>query len=171
MKKIYVTGVSGTGKSTLAVEFQKRGYYSIDIDSVEGLCHWENKITKEKGHYYSGVGREFLETHNWVCDIEKLKEIFAEHQNENIFVFGILDNEDEFLPLFDKIFLLKISEKVALSRVDSRTNHDFGKHESEKEWIKSWQKEFEDDLLSRGAIPINAEDPIEKVIDEILSKI
>jgi broad-specificity NMP kinase len=171
MKKIYITGVSGTGKSTLAVEFQKRGYYSIDIDNVKGLCHWVNKETKEEGYYYSGIGREFLDSHDWICDIEKLKEIFTEHKDENIAVFGILDNEDEFLPLFDKIFLLKISEEVASNRVDSRTNHDFGKHSSEKEWIKSWQNEFEDNLIEKGAILINAEEPKNIIADKILSQI
>ncbi|PIR97266.1 MAG: hypothetical protein COT91_02300 [Candidatus Doudnabacteria bacterium CG10_big_fil_rev_8_21_14_0_10_41_10] len=43
MSKYYITGISGTGKSTLAEELKKRGFFTIDIDIEKDLCCWRNK--------------------------------------------------------------------------------------------------------------------------------
>jgi len=59
MKKIYITGISGTGKSTIAEELNKKGIYSIDIDSEKfNLCHWKNKETKEAVYFEYGMGKD-----------------------------------------------------------------------------------------------------------------
>ena len=52
MQKIYITGISGTGKTAIAKELQQRGFYTISIDEVPNLCIWINKETKEKVLYY-----------------------------------------------------------------------------------------------------------------------
>jgi adenylylsulfate kinase-like enzyme len=51
MRKVYITGVSGTGKTTTAKELQKRGFYVISIDEVDNLCSW---IDQETGENHGG---------------------------------------------------------------------------------------------------------------------
>ena len=170
MKKIYITGISGTGKSAIAEKLNKRGIYAIDIDEVEGLCRWRNKKTFEKADWYSGIGNEFFESHRYVCDKNKLFSLMNKNK-DIIVVVGVADNQADFLDSFDKVFLLHCSEKTFLKRIKDRTNHDFGKHKTEQKMILSWYKSFEKEMLDKGAVPINTEDSIETVVNNIISKI
>lgn len=172
MRKIYyITGISGTGKTTIAKELNRRGIFAIDQDSKEyGLCSWKNNKTMEDSRFEYGIGKEFLEANDWYCNIEKLKQIL--NSNKNItFVCGVSANQDKYLDLFDKIFLLRCSPLVLVKRIDSREDHQFGKHSSEKEHILNWYEEFEERLINKGAIAINNNNPINIGADEILKNI
>ncbi|MBI3335917.1 MAG: AAA family ATPase, partial [Candidatus Portnoybacteria bacterium] len=139
MPKIYITGVSGTGKSTLAKELNRLGIFAIDMDTVEGLCHWRNKKTGERTYYYSGIGRDWIEAHEWLCDIEKLKKLLK--KDGLVAVLGLASNQDEYLNLFDKVFLLHCGEKTFLHRLNTRKGKDeFARDPSEQEHILSWYK-------------------------------
>lgn len=170
-KRYYITGVSGTGKTTITKELNKRGILAIDQDSKEyGLCSWKHNKTMEDARFEYGIGKEFLEANDWYCNIEKLKKILSE--NERIsFICGVAANQDEYLNLFDKVFLLQCSPEMLVKRIDGREDHQFGKHPSEKEHILNWFVEFEKDLINRGAIVINSDNPINFVVDEILKNI
>lgn len=172
MRKIYyITGASGTGKSTISKELNKRGILSIDQDSKEyGLCSWKNNKTMENASFEYGIGKEFLETNDWYCDIEKLKQILSENENI-IFVCGVTANQNEYLNLFDKVFLLKCKTEELIKRIDKREDHQFGKHLSEKEHILSYCDEFEKNLINKGAVVINSDDPVSIVVEEILKNI
>ena len=86
-------------------------------------------------------------------------------------ISGLPSNRRELLDLFNKVFLLQCREKTFLERINKRTSHDFGKHILEQENILSWYKDFEADMLERGASPINTDRPLVDVVEEILSKI
>ena len=165
-KIIYITGISGTGKTTLSNEFKKRGNITIDIDDH---AHWEHKETGKTDHWFPGKSVDFFNTHQWVCDLEKLKEIFKENSQKDILVFGVVDKEEKLFPLFDKIILLTCDTRVAFKRIDDRVDNEFGKGEVEKEWIKSWKDNFEQDLIRKGAIAVSSEDNIETVINNIIN--
>ena len=171
MKKIYITGISGTGKSTISEELNKKGIYSIDIDSSKyGLCHWKNKETRKEVYFEYGMGKDWMESHGWYCDIEKLIKLLNVPKNIVVAV-GLITNQDEYLNMFDRVFLLQCDEKTFLSRLDTRTSNDFGKHPLEKEHILNFYKNFEKDLIERGAILINAEQALDVVVSNIISKI
>lgn len=168
MKKLYyITGVSGTGKTTLAEELNKLGYYTLDQDTISS---WKHNETKEDAKFEHGIGKEFLEANDWYADIDKLKDILEEAP-EVAFVCGVSANQDEYLNIFDKVFLLQCSLDTFVKRIDTRVNNDFGKHPLEKEHILNWYEGYEKHLIEQGALVINSDAPIEDVIDEILKKI
>ncbi|OGI95789.1 hypothetical protein A2917_00555 [Candidatus Nomurabacteria bacterium RIFCSPLOWO2_01_FULL_42_17] len=167
--KIYITGVSGVGKSSVAEMLNKRGIYSIDIDGVEGLCHWINNDTLEKSGWHSGMDSGWFEKHEYICDKEKLINLMSD-QKDTVVVCGQAYNYSDLWNLFDKVFLLHCSEEIFIKRITERTSHDFGKHNSEKEMILGWYKDFEKDILNKGAISINTDRPLADVVDEIVSK-
>ena len=170
-KRYYITGVSGTGKSTVAEELNKRGIKAIDQDSrVYGLCSWKHNQTKEDTRFEYGIGKEFLEANDWYCDIEKLKKLFDSF-DETVFVCGVTANQDDYLNLFDKVFLLQCSPETFSKRIDIRENNQFGKHPSEKEHLLNWYVELEQGLVEKGAIVINSEFSTDIVVDEILKNI
>lgn len=170
-KRYYITGVSGTGKTTLAKELQDRGYKAIDQDLFEyGLCAWKDKNTNELIRGGHDLSREFIESHEWFCDGSKLKKMLDE-SDELVFVCGVADNQDEYLDYFDKVFLLQCKPEVFLHRLNIRQDNKFGKDEFSQNLELHKYKKFEENLIHKGAIVINAHHPIKEVADKIISKI
>ncbi len=168
-KRYYITGVSGTGKTTISEELNIRGIYAIDQDSREyGLCNWKHNTTKEDAQFKYGIGKEFLEVNDWYCDIKKLKQLL-DKAPDITFVCGVTANQNEYLHLFDKVFVLQCSEKTLLNRIDTREGNHFGKHPTEKEHILNWYQGLEKGLIDKGAIPINCEKPVTEIVDEIMN--
>lgn len=124
----------------------------------------------EEARFEYGIGKEFLEANDWYCDIEKLKRILNENRNIT-FVCGVSANQNEYLNIFDKVFLLRCSPEELVKRIDKREDHDFGKDPEEKEHILNWYEDFEKDLMNKGAIVINSDNPINVVVDDILKNI
>lgn len=170
MKTFYITGVSGVGKSSVSEMLNQKGISSFDIDSVKDLCHWINKETLEKSDWHSGLGNDWHEAHEWICNKEKLIHLISQHK-DIVVIVGCASNQDEFLDLFDKVFLLNCTSETFLKRIDERTNNDFGKHRIEKERILNWYKDFESKLIKQGAIPIDTEEPLKLVVEKIIKNI
>ena len=169
MKRFYITGVSGTGKSTVAEELKKRGIYTIDIDSIKGLSKWINKDTNKVSHQRPDIDKEFFKKNKNVCDREKLIEMMG--NEEIVVVLGLRDNQNEILDLFDKIFLFSCSEDILMKRILNRTENDFGKHPLEQKMIIDSYKKYEKKMLEKGAILVNADKPLEEVVEEVIKNI
>ncbi len=168
MQKIYITGISGTGKTSLAKELENRGYFTLDIDTVS---KWIHKVTGEPGHFQDGASLEFLQNHAWVVDETKFNKIIDENKDKDIFIFGIVDNDTLLKTNFDKVFLLTADINILFERINQREDNDFGKNQSEKDYILSFYKDFQSDWIKNGAIEINTEIPINNVADKILKEV
>ena len=160
--KIYITGVSGTGKTSIARSLVSKGVNAIDLDEIS---HWENKKTGEVTGWEAGSSDEWNEAHAWICDLTKLKEMMA--RTENAVVVGHTSNQEDYLPFFDKIFVLNCSPEAVISRIQARTDNDFGKHPSDLAKILGWQKDFTAWMVEKGANVIDCERPLEEVVQEI----
>lgn len=169
MKKIYITGISGTGKTTIYEELKKKGFHAISLDETEGLCCWVNKETKEKVEGEVELNRDFTSKHDWICDTEYLKKLLTEDV-DTVFVLGVASNQDEFLDMFDKVIILQCKPETFLHRLTHRTNNEFGKDKSLQETILGWYKEFEDKMLNRGAVSINTDRPVNVVVDDVIEQ-
>lgn len=169
MHEYYITGVAGTGKSTIAEELKQRGLTVYDIDNVPELCEWRHRETDEVAEYNTGVGSEWIDAHNYICDEDKLRQLVASNQSTDVVVVGIASNQDHFVSNFDKLFLLTCTEKTLLERLNTRDDgNGFAKDPSEQEHILGWYKGFQDRMISKGAIPISTEEPVEIVANKIL---
>ena len=169
MKKIYVTGVSGTGKTTIARELNTRGYLAISIDETEGLCSW---IDQKTGEHHGGkeaeMTKEFVDTHNWVCDIDHLNQLLAKSDASIAFVLGMAGNHEDLLHLFDTIILLQCSPETFCKRIETRTDNDFGKDREVQRQIVRRSKTYAEEMLAIGAVAIDTEKSIDEVVDEII---
>ncbi len=172
MIRFYITGVSGTGKSTAGEELARQGIPVIDLDDVKDLCKWIHKDTGERSHWRPGIGKEFFEKHEYVCDRKHLEELINRHlDKEAVGVVGLADNLPDIIDLFDKMFIFYCSEETFIKRIEDRQNHDFGKHDSEKEMILTWYKDYKEEMLAKGAIPINTEKSLKEVVGEVIQNI
>ena len=164
--KIYITGVSGTGKTCIAGALAARGVNAVDTDE---LSHWEDKRTGERTGLEPGGSEEWYDSHAWVCDVSQLEKILS--KAEHAVAIGHASNQDEYLGLFDKKFILACSSETVTARIMQRTNNDFGKHPSDLKRVLSWQKELEAEMVGKGALLLDAERPLEEVVNEIESNL
>lgn len=167
--KVLITGIAGTGKSTIIEALNKKGVDAVDLHDVPDLFFWQDKETKTKVKYTSVHLRNWFNTVDRLCNIKKLKEIIDQY--DNIVMAGTTSggNEKEFFSLFDKIILLQCNPETLVHRMKTRVNKSgYGKTKAEQEDNVEWQKEFDPLLISRGAIPINTEGDLDKVVDSII---
>lgn len=151
---LFITGMSGTGKSTVLEKLSGRGYKTIDTDydrlSIQSYNH-------------------DMQEHEWVWDEFKMKRILEEHAAGVLFISGTVSNQGKFYPYFDEIICLSAPADILMERVRNRTTNDYGKTDADR-------KEIMDNLERFGAIieagagrRIDATRDIDSIADEIES--
>src|SRR6266481_7275258 len=154
--KILLTGIAGTGKSTITKALSERGITAIDLHDLPNPFLWQDKITKEKIEYTPGRPKEWFNNVDRLCNIDKLKEILLQYSNVLMAGTTSGSNQKEFLSLFDKVILLQADSEILVRRMQTRTNKSgYGKSKGEQEDNIEWQKEYDLLLLSLGAIPVD----------------
>jgi dephospho-CoA kinase len=171
MKKILITGMSASGKTTLGSELLKRGYFVIDLDKSD-TCSWQNRETKKPAEYFPGCGSKFFADNEWFCDFSKVEDIINSSAKEGpVFIVGITTNIFSLLNNFDKIYLLKINQDVLKHRLAHRNTNSFGKDEKDREWIISSLNPFQQKMESAGAIPLDGTKPVIGLADKVTAEI
>lgn len=170
--KILITGIAGTGKSTLIEMLNQKGVIATDLHDVEGLFFWQDKKTKEKIEYLPLKSKERFESVERICDIAKLKNILTQHLDVVMAGTTSGDEQLEFLSLFDKIILLQSEPSTLIHRMTTRINKSgFGKTKAEQDDNLEWQKEYDSALLSYGAIPFSTEGEVDFVAGNLIQLI
>lgn len=161
-----ITGVAGTGKSTLAKELRRRGYAAYDTE--EGFSYYVDKETGERCAYPTQPSQEWYDRHERVFDEKILMNLMKKHADELLFIASITANQAKYYPQFDKIFLLTAPDEVVTHRLGTRTNNYFGRHPLDLQRVIGRHQQFDDELKALGAVVIDSTQPIEAVADEIL---
>lgn len=167
MRNYLITGVAGTGKSTLAKELRRRGYAAYDTE--EGFSYYVDKRTGERCAYPKEPSPEWYENHERVFDEKVLMNLFKKHADEPLFIASITANQAKYYDHFDKIFLLSAPDEVITHRLGTRTNNYFGRHPLDLARVIGRHQQFDDELRALGATPIDSTQPIEQVAAEIIS--
>ena len=107
-----VTGVAGSGKTTLEKELRQRGHITIDID--DGYAQWRRAGTDEV-LAYTPDEEGWHEIAEWVVDTDKLQGFFDTHRHETVLVCGSFARQKEVVGMFDVIFLLEYMPDMVTS--------------------------------------------------------
>jgi broad-specificity NMP kinase len=141
---VFVTGMSGTGKSSALTELARRGHRVVDTD-------------------YGG----WIEEPEPLWREDRIRELLDEHGDETLFISGCVANQGVFYDRFDAVVLLRAPADVILERVAVRATNEFGKTDAERDRIISDLAAVEP-ILRRGATAeIDTRAPLAEVVDAL----
>lgn len=160
MKRVLLTGMSGTGKSTLICELAARGYRAIDMDDDE-WSEWVN---------VSGDGPEGPDAgRDWVWREDRIQRLLATEDADVLFVSGCASNQGKFHAQFDHIVLLSAPTPLIVERLATRTNNPYGKHPDELAQILRYVQTVEPLLKRSASLEVDTSVPIDQVVETVLS--
>jgi shikimate kinase len=102
MSRVLLSGMSGTGKSSVIGELRRMGFTAIDMDEPGWSVH-------------------DAEGHQLWCE-ERLQAALAAEPTGLVFVSGCAENQVKFYPRFTHIVLLSAPADVIRDRLADRTN-------------------------------------------------
>lgn len=156
VRNYLVEGVSGTGKTVVCRELNRRGYLAVNGD--RDLAYQGDP---ETGGAIDGAMHEH---HIW--DVSRVQALVAE-QHEPVTVFcGGSRNFLRFIDLFDEVFVLDVDIETLHRRLDQRPRDEWGSKPSERDLIVRLHRTKED--IPRTGVVIDATPPLADVVDEIL---
>ncbi|NJO32288.1 MAG: AAA family ATPase [Rhodospirillales bacterium] len=156
--KVLITGMSGTGKSTIVAMLTKRGYRAIDLDT-DGWSGWSHCDGNPTG---ANPG------HDWIWNEARLSGLLDEETQEPLFLSGCAPNMGRFTARFDRIVLLSASADILLERVAVRGKNPYGKTPAEATRIVENLRDVEPALRRVATHEIDASQPLEKVIEGVV---
>lgn len=122
MKVVFITGMSGTGTSTVIGELERLGYWAVDLDEPP----WSRND----------------ESGDWIWRESLVEELLSEPQ-ELLFVSGCPTNQVKFYDRFDCIILLSAPAAVIKHRLRTRKNNNYGKSPEELATVLGYLKSVE----------------------------
>lgn len=153
MTRVLITGMSGTGKSTLLDELAARGYPTVDTDY---------------GDYYEFIDGERL----WRTDrIEALLNTAPASTADVLFVQGTTRNQGALYPWFEHIVLLSAPIEVLIERLTHRTTNPYGKHPAELAETLEYVETVEPLLRASATLEVVTTVPVSQVADIVLAHV
>lgn len=148
MRKVLITGMSGTGKSTA---LGARGHRVVDTDT-DRWSHW---VTLDDG------------SPDWMWREQAVTDLLTGHRGGSLFVAGCKSDQGRFYPLFDHVVLLSAPAEVLLARVAARTDNPYGKRPGERAAILGDLAAVEPLLRATATAEIDARAPVEQVVRQL----
>jgi hypothetical protein len=169
MSAVQIAGCSGAGKSAVAAVLARRGLVAIDSDDDPFLARFVDQAGAVVTEAPAAPELAWLARHHWAWDPARLDELIRAAAPATLYVCGGADNQDEVAGRFTQVFLLEIDEPTMLARLDERRDyHDWGHIGDTREYLRRKRPALQDRLRASGAIPIDARQPLDQVVEAIL---
>ena len=141
MARVLVTGMSGTGKTTVLAELRRRGHMTVDTD-------------------YDG-----WELPNGTWDEQRMLHLLA--ANPDVVVSGTVENQGRFYDRFEHVVLLSAPLQVLVERVSRRTNNPYGRTPEQRAEIARYVDTVEPLLRRRATLELDGQRPASELADVI----
>ncbi|MFC4637446.1 AAA family ATPase [Deinococcus hohokamensis] len=126
-----ITGMSGTGKSSVLAELARRGHRTVDTDE-DGWSLWHEPDA------------------GWQWREDRMAALLAEPSEHPLFVSGCHGNQGRFYDRFEAVVLLSAPAEVLLERLRTRTTNPYGKTPEQQAEVLGYLETVEP-LLRRSA--------------------
>lgn len=168
MSLIYITGVPGTGKTTVQRELERQGYQAYDIDQPR-FGGPTNLVTGEPTVVPPIEERsaQWFDRHEWRVSRSAIEKLKRQSDGKVVYLCGTATTEHLIWDLFDKVLYLQIDEATLRSRLANREGNDFGKTEEEVQMILGRFREAQESTKSLGVTLIDATKDLGAVVEQI----
>ena len=146
MAKVLVTGMSGTGKSSVLRVLGERGHRVVDTDTDE----WSEWV---------GDG--------WNWREGAIAALLDAHEHGHLFLAGCHSNQGRFYDRLDAVVLLSAPVETLLARIDRRTDNPYGKSVEERELVLRHLEHVEPLLRATASAELDATEPLEVLADRL----
>jgi adenylate kinase family enzyme len=164
-----IEGVSGSGKTAVATELQRRGFQAIHGDR-ELAYRGDPETGAPVAPDCDPPSAAWMSEHH-IWDVERVKARIRDRDEPVTFFCGSCRNLAKFIDLFDGVFLLEVDRDTMERRIDERVARDptdFGARPEERALIARLHATRQD--LPEQATSIDATAPVARVVDDILSR-
>jgi gluconate kinase len=150
MSAVQIAGCSGAGKSAVAAVLARRGLVAIDSDDDPFLARFVDPAGAVVAEAPAAPDLAWLARHSWAWDPGRLDELIRAAAPAT----------------------LEIDEPTMLARLDARRDyHDWGHIGDTREYLRHKLPAVQGRLRASGAVPVDARQPLDQVVDAILSAI
>ncbi|WP_343985919.1 AAA family ATPase [Terrabacter terrae] len=156
VRNYLVEGVSGTGKTAVCRELNRRGYRAINGD--RDLAY--------QGDPETGEALESATHEHHIWDVSRVRTLVANKHEPVTFFCGGSRNFSKFIDLFDEVFILDVDLATLHRRLDERPPDEWGSKPSERDLIVRLHQTKED--IPGTGVVVDARQPLADVVDEIL---
>ncbi len=153
MRRVLITGMSGTGKSTLIAELRRLGYKAVDTGWDPD---WEEPDTSPD----RGSG--------WVWREDRIEALLSTEDAEVLFVSACVPNQGKFYPKFDRVILLSAPVDATMERLRDRSNNSYGKRPEDLDEVLRNKVEIEPRLRKGASLEIDTAAPLAEVVAAVL---
>ena len=166
---IFVTGVAGSGKSTLCAHLRALGASAHDAD--EGISR----------HVYLADGLpaatpprreqtpEWAAAHEYRFDLDRVRELARGDKDRTTFLLGAAYGDDDVIEIADRSFYLDLGEDQLLARLAARGPGGYGSEPHEVESILAWHAAAAERYEALGAIRLDATLPPRELAARLLA--
>ena len=159
MRRVLLTGMSGTGKSTLIRELAARGYMAVDADELSEY----RVVPRQPGEPADGP--------EWVWREDAIRELLSADDDGVLFLGGCASNQGRFYPQFDHIVLLTAPFAVLAERLAARTTNSYGKDPAELAEVLHNQETVEPLLRRAATMELDTRAPVHELVAAIVALI
>jgi gluconate kinase len=156
MRNYLLEGVSGTGKTSVCEELQRRGYHAINGD----------RELAYQGDPETGEPTDDLMHEHHIWRVDKVEALVANQDEAVTFFCGASRNFSNFIGLFDAVFVLDVDIDTLNRRLAERPEDEWGGKQTERELVARLHRTKED--IPRNGIVVDATAPVARVADEII---
>jgi dephospho-CoA kinase len=147
VKRVLLTGMSGTGKSSVVQALAARGYKAVDTDDG-----WSEPLPDGRQRWREDAIVRLLDTED--ADV--------------LFLAGCEENQAQFHPRFDHIVLLSAPVETLLERLEKRTENPYGKSPEELRRILDDLENVEPLLRRVADHEVRTTAPLDEVVANVL---
>jgi dephospho-CoA kinase len=147
VRRVLLTGMSGTGKSSVVRALAARGYKAVDTDDG-----WSEPLPDGRQRWREDAIRALLDTED----------------AEVLFVAGCEENQAQFHARFDHIILLSAPPETLAKRLAARTGNRFGKEPEELRRVLEDVRNVEPLLRRVADHEVRTTVPLDQVVTTVL---
>lgn len=159
MKRVLITGMSGSGKSAVVFELLDRGCRAVDLDTPD----WSEWVDVGSADPLTPA-----EGKDWRWREDRVRALLSEATERPLFVSGCAENMGRLLPLIDLVVLLSAPVTTIMERLAARAADGYGHTAGEQQKVAALITTIEPLLRDIADHEIDTAQPVAGTVDQLL---